>query len=150
MFTTIQTLAVADLSVNIHSSIYLLRMIVGIPELPNAIIRSLRTVTLYSSAYHLILVAMERSYAIDIVLPLRYRMKATSKQVRIASCVVWFLAAVTCIGDPFLSLGLEITGMYISPNVWKLGQFAPIVAAHTYISERHAMFAVWEDYIYSS
>ena len=106
LYTAIQALAVADLAASFHIINRLLYRVIHYDDLLYIVVRVIRTWTIYSSVYHLALVAVDRFIA--IMFPIQYKVRVTNKMIRISSLLLWILAAITCIGEIFTTIGEEL------------------------------------------
>ena len=106
LYTVIQALAVADLVISFHIINRLLYRVIRYGELIHVVVRGMRAWTVYSAVYHLGLVVVDRFLA--IMFPIQYKVRITTKMIRICSLLLWILAAITCIGEIFITIGEEL------------------------------------------
>ena len=102
LFSMIQMLAVADLSVCLYNANSVMKVLPLYPHNIYIFVRNILAFTVFSAVVHVGLSAMERFAAITF--PIKYQTHASAQVVRRCSAFVWMLAIIVCIYRLYLGL----------------------------------------------
>ena len=106
LYTTIQMLAIADLSTVIHTLNTTLRKFSWYPESHYYVANSFLLLTTGSAVFHVALTALERYIA--LAFPFKYRAYASQGLVRKISGVIWIISGIIALPDIYVSIGYHI------------------------------------------
>ena len=128
MYVALQTLAVADLQLSVHTFLIMVRRFTYAAMFPkklSSFISYMRTPLMTGAAYHVGLVAMERFVA--IVFPFQYNAHITPGLIWISSGVLWLISVLISIPDiilnfqPYLHITLSPSAVFVArsfPNLF--------------------------------
>ena len=143
MFIAIKMLAFADLSVCIYTVDAFVDKYIDSGMEINMAMPFIRMVCLYSAAYHVVLVSMDRFIA--VIFPFQYGAYVTVNRMKMMSSLMWILSAVCSSGEIFIKLDelgyFNISLKYLSRAIPSMLVYVALVIFLCFVNGKIAIAA---------